>query len=446
MSSGGVVVLELPLGAAEEEEESFELEKAVCSHGLFMMPPNQWDPVSKTLLRPLRLGLGDSESVMVRISQHQWAPRSLHVRVYCHNSPNLSRQHRESVLAQVSRMLRLSEDEERAVREFRNMYDNEKKKKESSFVGRVFRSPTLFEDMVKCMLLCNCQTLSMARALCELQLELQPQSSSLLFVADSAAAAASTNFNTPKPDKDHFIPNTPIPQESKVSTNFTNSGSIKADCVPADIVRDDDDDYSCLNCKTCQAADEPHNIASDYDTIGNFPSPTELANLDEGFLASRCNLGYRASRILKLARDIVEGRIQLTQLEEASKGASFAKSSNYDKLAKQLKEIDGFGTFTCANVLMCMGYYHVIPTDSETIRHLRKVHARNSTVQTVQRDIERVYGKYAPFQFLAYWSELWHFYEKTFGKLSEMPCSDYKLITASNMESTSSTKKRKKKC
>ncbi|KAM4134002.1 hypothetical protein ACJW30_01G375200 [Castanea mollissima] len=448
MSSGGVVVLELPLGAAEE---SFELEEAVCSHGLFMMPPNQWDPVSKTLLRPLRLGLGDSdsdsESVTVRISQHQWAPRSLHVRVYCHNSPSLSRQHRESVLAQVSRMLRLSEDEERAVREFRNMYDK-KKKKESSFVGRVFRSPTLFEDMVKCMLLCNCQwsrTSSMARALCELQLELQPQSSSLLFVADSAAAAASTNFNTPKPDKDHFIPNTPIPRESKVSTNFTNSGSIKADCVPADIVRDDDD-YSYLNCKTCQAADEPHNIASDNDTIGNFPSPTELANLDEGFLASRCNLGYRASRILKLARDIVEGRIQLTQLEEASKGASFSKSSNYDKLAKQLKEIDGFGTFTCANVLMCMGYYHVIPTDSETIRHLRKVHARYSTVQTVQRDIECVYGKYAPFQFLAYWSELWHFYEKTFGKLSEMPCSDYKLITASNMGSTSSTKKRKKKC
>nr|POF00748.1 hypothetical protein CFP56_73062 [Quercus suber] len=214
-------------------------------------------------------------------------------------------------------------------------------------------------------------------------------------------AAARTNFNTPKPDKDHFIPNTPIPQESKVSTNFTNSGSIKADCVPADIVRNDDD-YSYLNYKTCQAADEPHNIASDNDTIGNFPSPTELANLDEGFLASRCNLGYRGNRIWKLARDIVEGRIQLTKIEEANKGASFSKSSNYYKLAKQLKEIDAFGTFTSANVLMCMGYYHVIPTDFETIWHLRKVHVRYSTVQMVQRDIECVYEKYAPFQFLAY--------------------------------------------
>ena len=65
-------------------------------------------------------------------------------------------------------MLRLSEDEERAVREFRNMYNDEKKKKkkkkkESSFVGRV--SPTLFEDMVKCMLLCNCQSVSLSLSL-----------------------------------------------------------------------------------------------------------------------------------------------------------------------------------------------------------------------------------------------------------------------------------------
>jgi hypothetical protein len=41
--------LVLPLG---EAAETFQLEKAVCSHGLFMMAPNQWDPLSKTLLRP----------------------------------------------------------------------------------------------------------------------------------------------------------------------------------------------------------------------------------------------------------------------------------------------------------------------------------------------------------------------------------------------------------
>ncbi|XP_062175444.1 uncharacterized protein LOC133880511 isoform X2 [Alnus glutinosa] len=112
-----------------------------------------------------------------------------------------------------------------------------------------------------------------------------------------------------------------------------------------------------------------------------------LANLDESFLRTRCNLGYRASRVLKLAQGIVEGRIQLTQLEEACKGASL---SSYNMLDDQLKGIDGFGPFTCANVLMCMGFYHVIPTDSETIRHLRQVHAKKSNSQTVQRDVENI--------------------------------------------------------
>lgn len=35
--------------------------------------------------------------------------------------------------------------------------------------------------------------------------------------------------------------------------------------------------------------------------------------------------------------------------------------------------------------------------------------------------------------FLLSRSEVWHFYEERFGKLSEMPHSEYKLITAANM-------------
>ena len=107
-----------------------------------------------------------------------------------------------------------------------------------------------------------------------------------------------------------------------------------------------------------------------FDMVGNFPTPSELAKLDENFLAKRCKLGYRASRIVKLAQSIEEGRIQLIQLEETCMERSL---SSYNKLAEQLRQIDGFGPFTCANVLMCMGFYHVIPTDSETVRHLKQV-------------------------------------------------------------------------
>lgn len=63
----------------------FNLEQAVCSHGLFMMPPNKWDPLSKTLTRPLHSS--SSSSLLVSISQRH---QSLAVRV--HNTHFLSSQ------------------------------------------------------------------------------------------------------------------------------------------------------------------------------------------------------------------------------------------------------------------------------------------------------------------------------------------------------------------
>ncbi|QCD77288.1 N-glycosylase/DNA lyase [Vigna unguiculata] len=356
--------MELP-----SETEPFQLEQAVCSHGFFMMAPNHWDPLSKTLTRPLLLHnpsspSSSSSSLLVSISQRS---QSLAVRV--HSVHSISPQQQRHITAQISRMLRLSQAEEKAVREFRSVHIDHPNR---SFGGRVFRSPTLFEDMVKCILLCNCQwprTLNMAQALCELQFELQNV----------------------------------LPYDS--CYQFPNEGEY-------------------------------------FDRTGNFPSPIELANLSESFLAERCRLGYRARYILELAQAIVEGKIQLEELEELSKDASL---SCYKQLGEQLKQIKGFGPFTRANVLMCLGYYHVIPWDSETIRHLKQVHSKNTTSKTIESDLEEIYGKYEPYQFLAFWSEIWDFYETRFGKMNEMHSSVYKRITASNMRSTvNATNKRKR--
>lgn len=110
--------------------------------------------------------------------------------------------------------------------------------------------------------------------------------------------------------------------------------------------------------------------------IGDFPMPEELASLDEDFLAKSCNLGYRAKRIVMLARSIVEEKVCLQKLEEMRKiFAEEASSigSTYERLNKELSMISGFGPFTRANVLMCMGFFHTIPADTETIRHLKQV-------------------------------------------------------------------------
>lgn len=109
---------------------------------------------------------------------------------------------------------------------------------------------------------------------------------------------------------------------------------------------------------------------SDSEAIGDFPTPEEVASLDAKYLADRCKLGYRAKRIVSLARSIVNGKLQLRKLELLCEGYSL---SSYDSIDQQLSAISGFGPFTRANVLMCMGFYHRIPADTETVRHIRQV-------------------------------------------------------------------------
>ncbi|KAM0039977.1 putative DNA glycosylase [Helianthus debilis subsp. tardiflorus] len=395
VNSGGrwYVEYKLPLG---EAAATFNLEKSVCSHGFFMTAPNHWDTLSKTFQRPLHLFHSHQPPLTVQISQPPEADHLL-LRVFHSGGEDLSPAHEQSLTEQVRRMLRLSDAEEKKVRAFQDVYGEAK----SSGFGRVFRSPTLFEDMVKCILVCNCQwsrTLSMARALCELQLELQI-----------------TNI----------APKTPAGKES--SKRKIKSRNLGKRCGEEDVK------------STCEAdgtlkVDESNSEKTElpfHSAMGNFPSPEELAGLNVDFLGKRCNLGYRASRILGLAQSVVEGRINLKKLEQDCGGE--ASLSNYMKINEQLGEINGFGPFTRANVLMCLGFYHVVPSDSETLRHLNQVHGKKSTIKNIQQDIEMIYGKYAPYQFLVYWSEIWSFYEERFGKLSELPNTHYKLITAANM-------------
>lgn len=190
----------------------------------------------------------------------------------------------------------------------------------------------------------------MARALCELQWEMHH---------------SLTNHS------DGFTPPTPVGKESKrkpkrssvVAKNKTMKIEAGVNCVGRrkEVVESNFEDH---------LGSLKEVSAGVWDGIGNFPNAGELAKFDERFLAKRCGLGYRAGRILKLAKDIVDGRIQLEQLEEVVDEASLA---NYNILAERLLKLDGFGPFTCANVLVCMGFYHVIPSDSETIRHLNQV-------------------------------------------------------------------------
>lgn len=469
-------------------KETFDLEKAVCSYGFFMMAPNIWFPSTRTLQRPLRLR--DERSVMVCISQDRstssssFSSPNLLIRVRVLGVETLTNEDEQYLLAQVCRMLRLSETEDSAISGFHALHPEARAKG----FGRLFRSPTLFEDMVKGILLCNCgwgRTLAMVKLLCDLQSELKGQPlgvSTVQSISVEKLGIGRTSVEVinsgnrgkiskkeGKLGKDKLGPEKlekirKMRQPEKLRKNQKNVEKLETIAtlqsttsigkatvsqtsdIRSIVFRKNSGDLEQQKCTEdyCQPSNLPDLGSSPESqslegcgqglmfSSGDFPTPSELANLDETFLAKRCGLGYRAKRILKLAGDICKGTTDLSSLE--SSNGSTQTGMCFDDLKEHLLKLDGFGPFTCANVLMCMGDYRSIPADSETVRHLKQVHGRfQCTTGTVGREVEDVYAKYAPFQFLAYWFEIWNCYEKKFGRLSQMPPSNYHLITGNNM-------------
>jgi 3-methyladenine DNA glycosylase/8-oxoguanine DNA glycosylase len=138
----------------------FVLARDVCSYGYFMLAPNQWDVQRQVLRRVLsvREGTVNSKPVAVEIGQ-----RGTTLRVTL--SREVSGEEREVVRAQIARMLRLDESAERIA-----AFHARDPRFTKSGRGRIFRSPTLFEDVVKTVTSCNVQwpgTITMNRRLCE---------------------------------------------------------------------------------------------------------------------------------------------------------------------------------------------------------------------------------------------------------------------------------------
>ncbi|KAL8475244.1 hypothetical protein ACS0TY_030850 [Phlomoides rotata] len=335
--------------------EKFNLERAVCNHGFFMMPPNKWIPSQKCLLRPL------SSNLTLSITQ----PPTKHYILITILSPSpLSPHQKHSIRCQVARMLRISTLDDMMVHEFHQIHPFAKK------IGfaRIFCSPTLFEDIVKSILLCCCRwgrSLKMAEALCNLE------------------------------------------------------------------------------CKLYGKKNNKKRGRNDEYCLGNFPSPKEIvACLNAKTLNNYCNLGFRASPILELSRNIENGDLNLDDFETSRipTAPTYDLATSHHKLLwNRLLGIKGFGAFTVANVMMCIGFYQYIPIDTETIQHLEQVHGKTLLGRTKrEREVEsesiisQIYDKYAPFQCLAYWMERVEYYEKNLGRLSDLPHSRYCNVTSTN--------------
>lgn len=282
-------------------EKNFSLPHAVCSYGFFMLAPNRYEPAERALHRPLR----DSAGRMVRTRTTQPGGGPL-LSIECDRK--LPAAEGKLIKAQVARMLRLNED-------FSHWRKLHRAAARARF-DRMFRSPTLFEDIIKTMTGCNVawgNTITMNR----------------LLVEHPGAGA-------------------------------------------------------------------------------DFPTAAELAEWEPEKLQPLCKVGYRAQWIIRLARDVASGRLKLEELE--------APELSTDELFARLRGIFGVGTYAANNILKDMGRYDRLAVDSETVRHFHQRHGVEGDLKRVTQKAERHYARYAPWQYLAYWFELWGAYETKYGK------------------------------
>jgi 3-methyladenine DNA glycosylase/8-oxoguanine DNA glycosylase len=121
----------------------YDLRRDCCSYGYFLLAPNYWDPLTCSLWRPLRTAEG---VYLTHTSQPAGPGTPLRTSVVGRPAATARRE----IIAQLTRMLRLDEAHD-TIRDFHTLDP----RWAPSGRGRLFRSPTLFEDVIKTVTSCN---------------------------------------------------------------------------------------------------------------------------------------------------------------------------------------------------------------------------------------------------------------------------------------------------
>lgn len=139
-----------------------------------------------------------------------------------------------------------------------------------------------------------------------------------------------------------------------------------------------------------------------------FPGASALAVASTDELREKARVGYRASSIRHLASLVASGDIDLAAIETFS--------GTTPELSKLLRQFPGIGGYAAANLCMLLGRYDGLAIDTEMMRFLRSRHPRRKWTPPA---IHRYFHRWAPYQFLAYWFELWQDYAGTHGPAHE---------------------------
>jgi 3-methyladenine DNA glycosylase/8-oxoguanine DNA glycosylase len=123
-----------------------------------------------------------------------------------------------------------------------------------------------------------------------------------------------------------------------------------------------------------------------------FPSVQTIARARESTLRG-LGLGYRAPYVLKLARGIADGTIDLDQL--------LKRSTPTTNMRKHLISMPGIGPYAAAALLALLGKYDYIPVDTEAVSVVGQHFYGGAKVG--EKEINAVFKRWGEHRALAYW-------------------------------------------
>ncbi len=135
------------------------------------------------------------------------------------------------------------------------------------------------------------------------------------------------------------------------------------------------------------------------DGLRAFPTPEAMAKKNERYYREVIRAGYRAPHLVKLARAVTKGRLDLEAL---------AAEGDAEKLRDDLLELPGIGPYAADNLMRIFGAYQHLGLDSWCRARIKKIYPRVRDVDAFANKNYRAFGR---FQGLAMWLDLtreWH--------------------------------------
>jgi N-glycosylase/DNA lyase len=137
------------------------------------------------------------------------------------------------------------------------------------------------------------------------------------------------------------------------------------------------------------------------ETHWTFPGPESIASLSERTLRSRFKIGYRSPFLLRMARDVAEGKLDMESWRRSALSTQ--------ELYEEIRKVKGLGPYAAGNLLRLVGRCDYLALDTWVRQQYFKIHRKGRKVKDVT--IERHYEKFGVWKGLFFWFEMtkeWH--------------------------------------